>query len=176
MNQFSVRSIVLVKKTIPILLVFTLSFMLAGCNFIAEQKAKSVTKNYYNALIDEDYDEAFDQLYLYDYNEDKHAMDGTSLSKEEAKEFYMQKINYLKEQNYKVKDFEIHNIRYEDGHTFFLEIILNVEKNGEGFERSEIVDASSGKAWIIEEDDPFSMYRDGKMNFDIEKEAQEDAA
>lgn len=164
------------KKNILFMLIFTLSLMLIGCNFIEEQRAKSVTKNYYNALIDEDYEEAFEQLYLYDYTEDKHPTDGTTLNEEEAKEFYMQKINYLKEQGYKVKDFEIENIRYEDGHTFFLEIILNVEQNGENFERSETVDVWEGKAWIIEEDEPSATYRDGKMNFDIEIELQEDGA
>src|SRR4051795_9284210 len=100
MKQFSIRSYVLLKKISPIFFMLTLSLMLAGCNFIAEQKAKSVTKNYYNAIIDEDYEEAFEQLYLYDYNEGKHATEGTALNKEEAKEFYMLKTNYLKEQNY----------------------------------------------------------------------------
>lgn len=176
MEQSSIRSIVFLKITILIFLAFALSFMLAGCNFISEQKEKSITKDYYNALIEEDYEEAFEKLYLYDYNENKHATEGTLLNKKEAKEFYMQKINYLKEQKYKVKDFEIQNIRYEDGHTFFLEIILNVEKNGEGFEYSETVDVWEGKAWILEEDDPFAVYRDGTMNFDIKKEIQEDGA
>jgi len=124
-----------VKKIIPILLLCTLIIALIGCNFTEEQKAKKLTRNYYSALIDEDYEEAFEQLYLYDYGDDKHPTDGTVLNKEEAKEFYMQKINYLKKQNYKIKDFVIENIRYEDGHTFFLEMILSVENGGENFNR-----------------------------------------
>ncbi|MEI2364608.1 hypothetical protein [Niallia circulans] len=162
------------KKPILIILVFTLSLILIGCNFMEEQKAKSIAENYYKALINEDYEEAFEQLYLYDYTEDRHPTDGTTLSEEEARKFYLQKVNYLIKQKYKIKDYEIENIRYEDGHTFFLEISLNVEQNGESFERSETVDVWEGKAWIIEEDDPFATFRDGKMNFDIEQELQED--
>ncbi len=162
------------KKTILIILIFTLSLILLGCNLIEEQKAKSITKNYYTALIDEDYEKAFKQLYLYDYRDDKHPTDGTILSEEEAKDFYMQKIKYLKGKGYKLNGFEIENIRYEDGHTFFLEIILDVEQKGERFERSETVDIWEGKVWIIEEDDLFVKYRDGKMNFDLEQAIQEE--
>ncbi|MFJ7976642.1 hypothetical protein ACIQZI_13205 [Peribacillus sp. NPDC096379] len=95
-----------------------------------EQKAKSVTKNYYNALKDEGYGEALEQLYLYDYTEDRHPTDGTTLSEEEARKFYLWKIDYLKEQNYKIKGYEIENIRYEDGHTFFLKFHLMLSKMG----------------------------------------------
>ncbi|MED0707824.1 hypothetical protein P4S87_15790, partial [Aneurinibacillus aneurinilyticus] len=79
------------------------------------------------------------------------------------------KINYLKKQSYKLKSFEIRKIRYENGHTFFLEIKLDVEQNGQSFEWSETVDTSKGKVWVIEKEDPYAKYRDGKMNFEIEE-------
>ncbi|WP_216831493.1 hypothetical protein [Alkalihalobacterium elongatum] len=157
------------KKTIVILLISIYSLVLIGCNFNEEDKAKSITKKYYNALMDENYDKAFEQLYLYDYTKEKHPTDGTTLTKKEAKAFYMQKIKYLVEQDYKVKDFEIENIRYEDGHTFFLEISFNVEQDGESIERAETVDVWKGRVWIVETDDPYTTYRDGKMNFAIER-------
>lgn len=56
------------KKPIQIMLLFTLSLMLTGCNFIEVQKAKGFIKDYYQALIDVDYEEAFVQLHLYDYD------------------------------------------------------------------------------------------------------------
>ncbi|UCZ55090.1 hypothetical protein LGQ02_10345 [Bacillus shivajii] len=158
------------KKIILIMAFFTLVLILIGCNFIEEYKAKSAARDYYYALIQEDYDQAFEQLYLYDYIEEKHPTEGTSLSDEKAKAFFMEKVEYLNERNYKVLDYEIENIRYEDGHSFVLEILLNVEQDGERVERSEIVDLWQGKVWVIEVDDPFSKYRDGRMNFDIKKE------
>ncbi|WP_078554305.1 hypothetical protein [Bacillus alkalicellulosilyticus] len=160
-------------KKITLIIIYALSFLLIGCNFIEENRAKSATRDYYNALIKEDYVAAFEQLYLYDYTEDSHPTDGTALSKEKAKAFYLQKIDYLKERDYKIRDFVIEKIRYEDGHTFFLEISLIVEQDGERFERSEIVDFWDGKVWIIEKDDPFAKYRDGRMNFEILKEGEE---
>ncbi|MEG0385921.1 MAG: hypothetical protein RR642_14325 [Solibacillus sp.] len=156
-----------------LLLIITLSLLFIVSNPPKELKAKSVTKKYYNALIKEDYEETFELVYLYDYTEDQHPMDGTVLNMEEAKVFYMQKIAYLKEQNYTVKVFEIQNSRYEDGHTFFLEILLTVELDGERFEWAETIDVQDGKVWVIAENDPFAKYRDGKLNFDIEKELQE---
>lgn len=53
---------------------------------------------------------AFEQLQLYDYDAktgDGHYTEGTTISHEEAKEFYLKKINVLKEQNYKLMGFEI---------------------------------------------------------------------
>ena len=57
------------------MLIFTLSFILTGCNFIEEQKAEGIIKDYYQAIIDEDYEKAFEQLQLYDY--DTQTGDGT---------------------------------------------------------------------------------------------------
>jgi len=84
--------------------------MLTGCNFTEEQQAKGIIKDYYQDIIDKNYKKAFEQLQLYDYDAktgDGHFTEGTTLSHEEAKAFYLKKINVLKEQNYKLKGFEI---------------------------------------------------------------------
>ncbi|MGB2871784.1 hypothetical protein [Psychrobacillus psychrotolerans] len=172
MNQFSVRSIVFMKKTIPILFVLTLGLMLTGCNFIEEKKAEDIIKNYYQAIIDEDYEKAFEQLHLYDYDsktEDSKLAEGTTLSDEETKAFYLKKVDVLKEQNYKLKDFEIVDVEYEDGHSFWHHIKLEVEQNGQKFEWNEVADIYEGKLLIGERDDLYAKYRDGKMDFEIEK-------
>jgi hypothetical protein len=145
--------------------------MLTGCNFIEEQKAEGNIKDYYQAIIDEDYEKAFEQLQLYDYDAktgDGDFTEGTTLSQEEAKTFYLKKINVLKEQNYKLKDFEIIEVEYEDGHSFWHHIKLEVEQNGQKFEWNEVADIYEGKLLIGEKDDPYAKYRDGKMNFEIE--------
>ena len=161
------------KKIILVMLIAIVSLYLIGCSG-PEQEVKSVTNDYYNALVNGNYEKAFETLYLYDFAEDKHPTDGTILNEEEAKEFYMEKINVLKENNYKVTNFEITKVRKEDGHTSFAEVTLNVEVNGESIEWHETVDEWEGKAWIINESDPFAKYRDGKMNFDIAKELKKD--
>ncbi|MBD2868902.1 hypothetical protein [Paenibacillus arenilitoris] len=159
------------KKSFLIMLIFTLSSMLTGCNFIEEQKAEDIIKDYYQAIRSEDYEKAFKQLQLYDYDArtgDGHYTEGTTLSNEEAKAFYLKKIYVLKEQNYKLKGFEIIEVEYEDGHSFWHHIKLEVEQNGHKFEWIEVADIYEGKLIIGEKDDPFAMYRDGKMNFEIE--------
>lgn len=161
------------KKVILALLISLVNLSLIGCS-VPEQKLKNVTNNYYNALANGNYEKAFESLYIYDFVENKHPTDGTTLSKKEAKEFYMKKVNVLKENNYKVNDFEITKVRQEDGHTFFAEVTLDVEVNGESFEWSETVDEWEGKAWVINEMDPYAKYRDGKLDFDIEKELEKD--
>ncbi|WP_156291879.1 outer membrane protein assembly factor BamD [Oceanobacillus salinisoli] len=169
------------KKPILIMLTFTLSIMLTGCSFIEkqikEQKAEGMIKDYYQAIIDEDYEEAFEQLHLYDYDtktEESKLSAGTTLSNEEAKEFYLKKIEVLEEQNYKINDFEIGEVEYADGHTFWHQIKLQVELNGQEFEWTEVADIYDGKLLIGERDDPYAKNRDGKMNFDIEKEVEND--
>ena len=160
------------KKPTLIMLIFTFSLMLTGCNFIEEKKAEGIIKNYYQAIIDGDYEKAFEQLHLYDYDsktEDSKLAEGTTLSDEEAKAFYLKKIDVLKEQNYKLKDFEIVDVEYEDGHSFWHHIKLEVEQNGQKFEWNEVADIYEGKLLIGEKDDPYAKYRDGKMDFEIEK-------
>lgn len=135
--------------------------------YFAEREMKMITTNYYQALIDEDYATAFEMLYLYDAN-GRHPVDGTTLSNQEAKEFYMKKVAFLQAQQYKMKDFEITKIRYEDGHTAFLEMKFEVEQGGQRFVYAETVHVWEGKVWIMgEEKDLFTKYRDGRMNFDI---------
>lgn len=158
------------KKPILIMLIFIFSLMLTGCNFREEKKAEGIIKNYYEAIIDGDYEKAFEQLHLYDYDsntEDSKLAKGTTLTDEEAKEFYLKKIDVLKEQNYKLKDFEILDVEYEDGHSFWHHIKLEVEKNGQKFEWNEIAEIYEGKLLIGEKDDPYTQYRDGKMDFEI---------
>lgn len=38
--------------------------MLTGCNYVEEKKAENIIQNYYQAIKDEDYEEAFKQLHL----------------------------------------------------------------------------------------------------------------
>lgn len=117
--------------------------------------------------MDEDYEKAFEQLYLYDYEsktEDSKLVEGTTLTDEEAKVYYLKKIGVLKEQNYKLKDFEIAGVEYEDGHSFWHHIKLEVEQNGQKFEWNEVADIYKGKLLIGEKDDWFAQYRNGKMN------------
>ncbi|WP_054753631.1 hypothetical protein [Piscibacillus salipiscarius] len=115
--------------------------------------------------MDQDYEEAFELLYKYD---EKTPTEGTVLKEEEAKSFYLEKINKLKEYHYKLKDYDIINIRKEDGHTSFAEMILTFEVDGQEHEVSETIDEWNGKAWIIESEDPFVNFRNGKMGFDLE--------
>lgn len=163
------------RKVILVMLILLINLSLIGCS-TPKQKLKNVTNDYYNALVNGNYEKAFEVLYLYDFVKDKHPTDGTTLSKSLAKEFYLKKVNVLKENNYKVTDFKIAKFRQEDGHTFFAEITLFVELNGERFEWSETVDEWEGKVWIINGNDPFLKYRDGKLNFDIEEELKKDTA
>lgn len=159
------------KKRILIILIFLTSFLLAGCNFIEEQKAKRMIEKYYQAIIDEDYEKAFNQLHLFDYDPetgDSKLAEGTKLSIEEAKAFYLKKIDFLKEENYQLKSFEIVEVEYEDGHSFWHHIKLEGMRNDVDFEFTEIADMYEGKLLIGEKEDPYAKYRDGKMNFDID--------
>ena len=46
---------------------------------------------------------------------------------------------------------------------------LEVEQDGQKFEWNEVANIYEGKLVIGEKDDPYAKYRDGKMNFEIEK-------
>lgn len=163
------------KKLLLFMLITMLTLSLTGCNFIEkqmkEQKAEKMIKAYYEAMIEEDYEKAFQQLYLYDYDPEKTNQDmsiGTKLSKEEAKEFYLKKINFLKSQNYKVTDFEIEEVEYADGHTFWHHIKLEVEQNGEKYEWNEVADIYEEALVVSSKGDPYVKYRDGRMDFELE--------
>jgi hypothetical protein len=151
------------KKTILMMLFFTLSLM--GCKSMEEQHAEDMIKKYYQALIDEDYEKAFEQLHPYD----DHYIDGTAMSKEEARALYLKKMNFLKKQGYKLKGYEITGIEYEDGHSFWHHIKLEVEQSGQVLERVEVAIIFEGKVVLGSSDDPYVKYRDGQMKIEINK-------
>ncbi|MCP3027080.1 hypothetical protein [Halobacillus sp. A5] len=139
--------------------------VLSGCNFFNEQKVERKIHTYYQALIDEEFNKAFEQVYLFDYDPDEknNFNDGTALSNEEAEGFYIKKIDRLKEQDYILKDYEISEAHYEDGHSFWHEVHLVVEQEGEQYEWSETIEVYEGKLLIGNSEDPLVNYRDGKM-------------
>lgn len=146
------------------LFVLSLSITLIGCNSIEEKKAENAIEQYYQALVKEDYEAAFKQLYLYedDFSEQ------SSLSNEEAKNLYLEKFNYLKEQNYKFKGFEITELEYEDGHSFWHHLDVEVEQGGETLHYQEVAYFHEGKL-KIDGEDPYILYRDGKMAVKLNK-------
>lgn len=158
------------KKLIKLVLFLSFIFMLSGCNSFEERKAEGFIKNYYQSIIDENYENAFEQLHLFEYDvktNDYKLDEGISFSDEEAKEFYLKKIELCLEKGYKLTDFEIGDVEYEDGHSFWHHIELQAEQNGQKFEWNETASIYNGKL-LISGDDPFQIYRDGRMNFDIE--------
>lgn len=110
------------------LFVLSLGLILVGCNSINEKRAESAIKKYYQSLIDENYEGAFNELYLYD--EDFN--DGpTSLALDEAQTIYLEKVNALQDQSYKIKGYEISEVEYEDGHLFWHHLSIEVEQGTE---------------------------------------------
>lgn len=113
---------------------------LIGCNSIEEQKAESLINKYYQAMTDADYENAFDQLYPYD----GFYMDGTTMTQAEAKGFYLNKIDLLKEQKYKLQDFE----------------------------QIEVAYVFEGKLMLGNSDDTYRNYRDGQMNVEVSEQSK----
>ncbi|TFB14143.1 hypothetical protein E3U55_14615 [Filobacillus milosensis] len=56
------------KKTILTIVLSTLILTLTGCKYIEEKQAEGIIEDYYQAIIDENYEKAFKQLHLYDYD------------------------------------------------------------------------------------------------------------
>jgi len=159
------------KKRWMAMLVLTLALILTGCNYVQEKKAEGLIKNYYKAMINEDYKKAFRQLQLYDYDantQEGHYTKGTALTKKQARKFYLKKIHALEEQNYKILDFKIVKVEYEDGHSFWHHLKIEVEQSGKKYEWKEVAQVYKGKLLIGTTDDPYVNYRDGKMNTEIE--------
>lgn len=145
------------KKILFVFLIIIL--VLTGCTNLEEKKAEKSINKYYKALIDQDYDKAFKELYLYDedFSEGK-----TSTSDKEAKKTFQNKIKYLQQENYRVLDYKIDDVEYEDGNSFWHHLTIEVEHNGE-------LNVYKEKAFFhdqklkISGDDPFIQYRDGKV-------------
>ena len=153
------------KRLLFTLLVLSLSVSLTGCNNIEEKRAENAMKNYYQALVEGDYETAFQELYLY---EESFSDGQTSLSNAEAQTIYLEKIKYLKEKNYKYKDFKITELEYEDGNSFWHHLNIEVEQNGGIFNYEETAFFHEGKLKVSGED-PYIQYRDGKMNVELNK-------
>lgn len=152
------------KRFLVILVVvLSVSIALIGCSNLEEQRAENAIKKYYEALMEEDYEAAVKQVYLY---EEDFLNTQTSISTKEAKAIYLKKMNHLKDQNYKFKDFKIIEVEYEDGHSFWHHVIVEVEHNGQIEKYEEQVFFREGKLKISGED-PYIQYRDGKMDVEL---------
>lgn len=153
------------RRLFSTLFVLSLTLLLLGCNSIEEQQAEDLIENYYESLAKEDYETAFKELFLY---EEDFPDEQTSLSNAEAQTLYLEKINYLKGQNYKINGFEITEVEYEDGHSFWHHLNIEVEQDGETFYYNEQAFFHEGKLKVSGED-PYIHYRDGKMNVKLIK-------
>ena len=132
---------------------------LSSTNALAEYRLKNMAENYYTSMMESRYEEAFEQLYMYD----EHYTDGpTRLSKQEAREQFLQKAAELEEKKIALKDFTLGEIEYEDGYSFWLHVQLVVEEDGQLMERQDIVYEHEGKL-VVSSDDPFVDHRNGKM-------------
>lgn len=136
----------------------SLCVLLVGC---AGNDAKKNVESYYTALMNENYEEAFAHLLIYEEYYDK----GTTLSDKEAKERYMKKVQILKDNGYKLKDYEIKNVRSDDGGAPLVESELTIIVNGEEKKVKELVQVQDEGVMIdLSEEDEFAQYRDGRMN------------
>jgi hypothetical protein len=153
-----------------IVLIITFAWNGIRKTFFPELEAERLIHKYYEAIIDEKYDKAYSYLYIYDRKHiDKvgSISAGTSLTEEEAKQFYQQKIDYLKQHDYRVKDYRISEVEYADGHSFWHHLEIEVELSGETQVVREIVHFQNGGLLISDQGDPFAKYRDGRMKFKI---------
>ncbi|WP_332650451.1 hypothetical protein [Lysinibacillus sp. 54212] len=141
-----------------------LFFMLTGCNSMEEQKAEKAINTYYNALIEKDYKRAFSTLFPFD---DTNALsNGTQLTKKEAEKLFIEQMDTMDKQNYKITCFKILEVEYEDGHSFWHHVEVTGEHNGESFSHNEVVDTHDGKL-VIRSSDPYVEFRNGNMNIGL---------
>lgn len=148
------------RKLIMLIMISCFGLILIGCNSIEEKRAEAKIKKYYGALIEEDYETAFAELFLY---EEDFTSEQSLLSKKEAKALYLEKTTVLKEKGYKVKGFEIIEVEYEDGHSFWHHMNIEVEQDGKTNYYKEEVFFHEKKLKISGED-PNIHSRDGKLN------------
>lgn len=155
-------------KKILIFVSFSISiFVLTGCNSLEEKKAEKAINAYYDALIKKDYVEAFNELCLYD--DEENISDGTKLSDEKAEKFFLEKMDFAEKQDYKLIDFKILEVEYEDGHSFWHHVEVKGERNGEPFTLNEVAILDDGKL-LISSKDPSIDYRNGNMNVELKKD------
>lgn len=148
-------------KNILLITLLGVSIIVVGC---ASNDAKNSVENYYTALVNEKYDEAFNQLLIFDEHYDKE----TTLSESEAKERFTEKISYLEEKGYQLNDFEIQDVRTDDGGPPLVESVLTIEVNGEEKKVKELIQVTEDGLFVdLSEEDKFAHYRDGKMSISI---------
>ena len=136
---------------------------LAGCNSFEEKKAEKAIHTYYDALLENDYETAFKGLFFYEQG----ITTPTSLTQSETETVFTEKIAYLESRGYKVKDYHVRGVEYEDGHTFWHHIDVVIELDGKRKKWKETAFYQNGKLSVSGED-PLIEYRDGKMDVTFE--------
>ena len=147
------------KVTMTVLLAATI-LLLAGCNESQERKAEKTLATYYEGLIDNDYEQSIEVLYLHDKEDDLYA--GTSMAQGEAKEIMKKKMLQLEAVDYRVLSYEISELEYEDDHSFWHHVLVTGEIDGEQFIYEDTVTLVEEQL-VITGDDPLIHYRNGNI-------------
>ncbi|KHE73193.1 hypothetical protein [Halobacillus sp. BBL2006] len=160
------------KKPIIVISLFIITFI-TGCNS-NERITKGLVEDYYNALVNQNYEKVYEVSKIYDLGEP--SSEETTFTEEEARKFFMKKVDYLEEVDYKVKSYEIVETNQQDGHTFTYEVALKIEVNGETVNRKDRIypRVDQKDISISKSEDPLAKYRDGRVNFNIEEHWSKD--
>ncbi|MBP1950891.1 hypothetical protein [Virgibacillus litoralis] len=144
-----------------LIILLGLSIIVVGC---AANDARDSVENYYISLVNEEYEKAFNQLLIFDEHYDQE----TTLSESEAKERFSEKISYLKEKGYQLNDFEIQDVRTDDGGPPLVKSVLTIEVNGDEKKVKELIQVTENGLFVdLSEEDKYAHYRDGKMSLSI---------
>ncbi|MCF6409676.1 hypothetical protein [Pseudalkalibacillus salsuginis] len=151
------------KQTLLLVTLVSLSFLVVGCT---TNHAKQRVEKYYTAFKNENYEKAFNHLLIFD----KHYDAGTTLSESEAKDKYIKKINYLEQKGYQLKDFEIQEVRSDDGGPPIVQSLVTIKIDDKTKKVKEFIQVTENGLFIdLSEGDKYAHYRDGKMNVNIKK-------
>ena len=147
------------KKYIIIIAIILGVLLIREIGLQIETKA---ARNYYEALVNEDYERAFQYLSLYE-----HGVEATT--DEDAKKFYLKKTKFLKDQGYKVIDYKMKS-RREDGQDIGVDVKITIQiRDNSPITFTEHGAIHNGKLFIFANPkEPYQKYRDGRMNIKIQ--------
>lgn len=148
------------RKGTMMLLLIVLLLLLVGCKELQEQKAEKMLATYYEGLINGDVEQSIKVLYLHDQKENPSA--GTNLAQDEAKNIVKNKMLQLEALEYRVLGYEISELEYEDGHSFWYHVRVRGEIAGEPFTYEDTIVPVEEKI-AIAGDDPFIYERNGHV-------------
>lgn len=153
----AVKQIILGIAAVTCLVVILAGFII-GLSVYDDYSAREFVRQYYEDMIQGNYDDAFAHVHLWTDAPDKPVR----ISAGSAQKAFLKKVSFLKARGYKIDRVDDIAI-VQEGSNYGAKVKLTIDINGRQKQVDEHLNLYDARLVVTDSEDPFAHYRDGLL-------------